>query len=152
MKIVCVLDLDETLGFYDKYSSKFLVRPYAETLIRVLHYSSVDIILWSYGADKYVKNIINYDLPIIKKYAYKIFARTQCTYSKTMCDTLKCSKIIRSLYKDQDIYLIAVDDNVNTVMDSNYNLRINIEPYNTIDKNDKHLADAIEKIFAHIDS
>lgn len=148
MKICCVLDLDETLGYFDAHANQFMFRPYAETLIMVLYHASIDIILWSYGSDEYVKYVINHDFPVLKRYAFKIFARTQCLYSHSHYNVMKWSRVIQTVYPNtESIFLICVDDKVNLMMDPEYSVRICVEPYVKINSVDQELADVISKIF-----
>lgn len=143
MKIVCILDLDETLGFFDDYT--FHVRPNVNFLINFLRVANIDIVLWSLGSDHYVKSILNGFLPDICKYATKVFARTVCIKSNDTCGIPKCSDFIRKIY-NEEIILIGVDDRVNEVMDNRYDFRILVQNYNSQNLQDKELISVIEKI------
>lgn len=141
--IVCVLDLDETLGFFD--NTTFNVRPHVNFLINFLIFSKIDIILWSYGTDTYVESIINGHFPCLVQHAHKLFGRTQCKISEFRYGMCKSSEHIRKLYENE-IVLIGIDDRVNDTMDDRYDMRILIEPYNKINTNDNHLITVIQKI------
>ncbi|GFT75891.1 FCP1 homology domain-containing protein [Nephila pilipes] len=54
-KYVCVLDMDETLGF--SAGETFHVRPKFQCLINFLKVVEADIILWSLGSDDYVRRV-----------------------------------------------------------------------------------------------
>lgn len=143
MQIVCVLDMDETLGVF--YKNVFHVRPKIDILINLLRLQRVDIILWSLGDDNYVKRVVNGYLPQIAQYAYKIFARSEGYASKKLYNYTKAAEHIRDLY-DESIFLMAVDDNVNRNMNSNYDVRIHIKPYNSPNPNDRAILNVVEKI------
>ncbi|GIY73874.1 FCP1 homology domain-containing protein [Caerostris extrusa] len=141
--IVCVLDMDETLGTYDRQT--FHVRPKIQTLINLLRYIKSDIILWSLGRDEYVQRIVSGSLPDICKYAKKIFGHTQCHRAYERYNYYKASEHIRIMY-DCDIFLMGVDDKVSQNMDSQYDLRIQIQPYKQPNSNDKAILEVCETI------
>ncbi|KAG8156213.1 hypothetical protein JTE90_011123 [Oedothorax gibbosus] len=144
-KYVCVLDLDETCGFYD--GKVFHVRPLFKTFIHFLRLIRADIILWSLGTDEYVLRVINGFLPELQAHAVKIFARSEADYSKLYYQYYKASTHVRDLYASQPIVLIAVDDNVSTNMDEQgYDLRIYIKPYAKVNSCDKELLKTMEAI------
>lgn len=142
-KYVCVLDMDETLGFYG--GNSFHVRPKFQTLIHFLKLIQADIILWSLGSDSYVKKVINGFLPELAKEAHKIFARSECQYSKGFYHYMKSSAHIRDMYSSP-VFLIAVDDKVSDNMDEQYDLRIYIPPYSKVNSSDKELLIVVEKM------
>lgn len=148
MNIVCVLDLDETLGYYED-GIGFHARPFADLLFQFLKFSNIKFILWSYGDDSYVKLVINSFIIDLKNMAYKIWGRTQCKISKDRYEVVKCSEHVRKIF-DGQVFLIGVDDRVNEMMDDNYNLRIKVEPYQTRNAKDIELVKVIEKIIKHI--
>ncbi|GBO27131.1 hypothetical protein AVEN_212404-1 [Araneus ventricosus] len=140
---VCVLDMDETLGRYDR--NAFHVRPKLETFINLLRLLKCDIILWSLGKDDYVRRVVSGHLPEIRDYAYKIFAYKECMNSEARYGFCKASEHIRIMY-DCDIFLIGVDDKVSENMDSRYDLRIQVKPYTSPDSKDVVLLEVCEKI------
>ncbi|GBN13113.1 hypothetical protein AVEN_257693-1 [Araneus ventricosus] len=142
-KYVCVLDMDETLGFSS--GDTFHVRPKLKTLLNLLRLIRADIILWSMGTDEYVQRTVNGFLPEISTHAYKLFARTECQYSQTFYRYKKASNHIRHMYP-YSIFLIAVDDLVSENMDEHYDLRIHVPPYNKVNSCDKELVFVCEKI------
>lgn len=142
-KYVCVLDMDETLGFHEK--STFHVRPRLKTFINFLKLLKADVILWSLGSDAYVRGMVNGFLPEIAQYAYKIFARTESEYAQHYYRYRKASHHVRDLYSSA-VFLIAVDDRVSDNMDSHYDLRIHLKPYTKVNSCDKELLVVIEKI------
>lgn len=142
-KCVCVLDMDETLGFSS--GDTFHVRPKFHTLLNLLRLIRADIILWSMGTDDYVRRTVNGFLPELSTHAYKLFARTECYYSQSYYQYKKASSHIRNMYQ-QSIFLIAVDDMVNENMDDQYDLRIHVQPYDKVNSCDKELVFVCEKI------
>lgn len=143
MTIVCVLDLDETLGTF--YQNMFYVRPKVTLLINLLRLLQADIILWSYGEDDYVRRVINGHLPIISNYAYKIFGRSESHRAEKLYRYAKASEHIRNMY-ESTIFLMAVDDQVSKNMDSKYDIRIQVPPYRKPNPNDRILVAICEKI------
>ena len=148
MEIICVLDLDETLGFYEE-GIGFHKRPFSDFMFEFLQFSSIKFILWSYGDDAYVKLVMNSFITDLRNMAYKVFGKSQCKLSKYRYDVIKCSEHIRKLFKD-DIFLIGIDDRVNEMMDNKYDLRINVEPYTCQNKKDIELVIVIQKIITYI--
>lgn len=150
--IVCVLDLDETLGFYD--GKVFHVRPKFNTFLLFLKYIKAKIILWSLGSDDYVRRVIQGYLPELadnNKMVYKRFARSESYFSNYHYQKYKSSKHIRHLFKPYTIFLIAVDDKVGTNMDDEYDLRVHVKPYLKVNSCDKELSRAIETILNGMD-
>lgn len=147
--IVVVLDMDETLGVFEK--DHFHVRPNVDFIIRMLHLMDVDIVLWSLGDDDYVKRIVNSFLPLIASYAYKIFARAESKVARELYGYPKAGEHIRELY-DEEIYLIGVDDQVTANMNSAYDFRVYVRPYKKPDKKDKTLMYICEKLVNRISS
>lgn len=143
MTFVCVLDMDETLGFFD--NNIFHVRPNLNFLLQFLYLNNIKIILWSLGDDSYVERICNGFLPKIAKHADIIFARKECYVSDQKYNYYKASAHIRNLYREQ-IILIGVDDKVRQNMDDMYDLRIYVKPYQQINNNDIELVKVIETI------
>lgn len=143
MKYVCVLDMDETLGFYE--GNKFHVRPKLQTLINFLQLIEADIILWSLGSDSYVTKVVNGFLPELAQSAFKIFARSECQYAQHFYTYRKASAHIRDMYSTP-VFLMAVDDKVSENMDEQYDLRIFIPPYSKINSADKELLVVVEKM------
>ncbi|KAG8173840.1 hypothetical protein JTE90_016329 [Oedothorax gibbosus] len=141
-KYVCVLDMDETLGFYE--GTTFHVRPQYHTLIQFLQLINADIILWSLGADNYVQRVVNGFLPELAKHAVKIFARSESEFSKTYYQYAKASEHIRDYYLPTSVFLMAVDDRVNDNMDNQYDLRISVKPYTKVNSCDKELLKVIQ--------
>lgn len=148
MKIVCVIDLDETLGHFNA-NNQFLVRPFAHFLLDFLIVANIDIVLWSYGSDFYVEHIINEYFNIFMKDSIRtrVYGRTACEISKHRFGYTKCSKVLRNIYKD--VILIAMDDQVNVNMDSGYDLRIHVEPYKEKNENDNELFQIACKIIEY---
>jgi hypothetical protein len=143
--IACVLDLDETLGRFN--GDTFLLRPKLEFLLRYLRTSNIDIILWSLGGDEYVKWVVNTFLDDIKRYAYKIFASTECSRSERRFEFSKASDVIRATYAaGEELFLIGVDDKASQNMDSRYDLRISPKPYTKHDPTDRELVKVVETI------
>lgn len=143
MKYVCVLDMDETLGFF--HQNVFHVRPKVNVLIHLLKLLKVDIIIWSLGEDNYVKDIMNQYLPEIARLAFKIFARQEAYVSKHQYNFWKASEHIRIMY-EEPIYLLGIDDRVTQNMDSKYDFRISVSPYDASNLNDIHLLTVCEDI------
>lgn len=139
MKIVCVIDLDETLGKFTN-NNDFVVRPYAHLLLDFLIVSNIDIILWSYGSDQYVEHVINnhFNIFVNPDIKTRVFGRTICEISKRKYGFIKYSQVIRKLYID-NINLIAMDDRININMDEGYDFRVQVEPYNEKNKEDDEL-------------
>lgn len=151
MEIICVLDLDETLGFYED-GVGFHKRPYVDLLLNFLKFSNIKFILWSLGEDSYVKLVINSFILNIKHFAFKIWGRTQCNKSKQLYNVVKCSEHVRKSLPNKNIFLIGVDDRVNQMMDNKYDLRILVQPYQTQNSKDIELVTVIEKIIMHINN
>lgn len=147
MKYVCVLDMDETLGFYE--GRIFHVRPKIQTLIHFLQLIEADIILWSLGSDSYVTKVVNAFLPELAQIAYKIFARSECHYAQKFYTYRKASAHIRDMYT-YPIFLMAVDDKISDNMDEQYDLRIFIPPYSKVNSADKELLLVVEKMITGI--
>jgi hypothetical protein len=150
MRIVCVLDMDQTLGYMTK--TGFVLRPFAECFVIALVYANFDIILWSAGTDDYVKDQVNVALPFVRKHAKYLFARTVCDQSAKHTGVDKSSSFIRNLYESEDIFLIGVDDNASSVMDSDYNLRIKVEPFYGDDFCDVELMKVLECILRNLEA
>ena len=151
MKIVCVIDLDETLGHFTT-NNQFIVRPYAQILLDFLTVLKADIILWSYGSDAYVEHVINTyftDTFLREKIKTRIYGRTVCEISRRKYGFTKHSQVIRKLYID-NINLIALDDRININMDSGYDLRIQIEAYNEKNTQDEELFLTMCKIIKYL--
>lgn len=150
MKVVSVIDLDETLGKFIN-SSEFIVRPYAYLLLDFLKVANIDIILWSYGSDSYVEHVINTHFQIFNNSNIKtrLFGRTVCETSKRKYGFTKHSQIIRKLYID-NINLLGIDDRANINMDEGYDFRILVEPYNEKNKQDNELLQVIFKIIEYL--
>lgn len=140
---VVVLDMDETLGVFQK--DMFHVRPRVDFLIKMLRCMGVDIILWSLGDDDYVQRVVNSSLPLVALHAYKIFARSEAKVSHRLYGYAKAGEHIRQMY-EEEICLIGVDDQVNANMNSNYDLRIRVKPYKKPDKKDRVLLNVCESI------
>lgn len=149
MEIVCVLDLDETLGFYED-GVGFHKRPYADFLMHFLKFSGVKFMLWSYGDDAYVKLVINSFVLNLREFAFRVWGRTQCEKSKRLYSVVKCSEHIRKSLKNKNVFLIGIDDRVNEMMDNRYNLRIFVEPYKSQNSKDIELVAVMEKIVTHL--
>ncbi|GFY66921.1 FCP1 homology domain-containing protein [Trichonephila inaurata madagascariensis] len=143
MSFVCVLDMDETLGYFD--GSTFQIRPKLMFLLQFLYMKEIKIVLWSMGEDEYVMRICNGFLQKISLYADVIFGRKECKVSERKYGFCKASEHIRTLYTEP-IILIAVDDKVNQNMDDMYDLRIYVKPYKKVDSNDLELTNVVEKI------
>lgn len=141
-KYVCVLDMDETLGFYE--GTTFRVRPQFRTLIHFLQLVRADIILWSLGTNDYVKRVVNGFLPELALHAFKIFARSESDYALLHYQYAKASKHIRDIYKPGNVFLIAVDDQVSQNMDDQYDLRIHVKPYTKVNSCDKELLKVVQ--------
>ena len=144
---VVVLDMDETLGVFE--NDHFHVRPYVEFMLQMLKCMNVDIILWSLGDDDYVYQVVNSYLPLIKKFAYKIFARNEGKESVRLYGYAKSGQHIRDMY-EEDIVLLGVDDQVFVNMDSAYDLKLPIKPYKKPDKMDRVIWCICEKIVKYI--
>lgn len=145
--IVVVLDMDETLGVFEE--DTFHVRPHVDFMIQMLRCMDVDIVLWSLGDDPYVHRIVNSFLPSITLYAYKIFARSEAKIAHQLYGYSKAGTHIRQMY-EEDIFLMGVDDQVHTNMDSSYDVRIYAKPYRQPDKTDQILLHICEKIVENI--
>lgn len=150
MKIVCVIDLDETLGHFTA-SNQFIVRPYAHLLLDFLIVLNADIILWSYGSDTYVEHVVNtyFDIFLKSEIKTRVYGRTVCEISKRKYGFTKHSQVVRKLYVD-NINLIALDDRININMDSGYDLRIQVEPYNEKNTQDDELFLVLCKIIKYL--
>lgn len=150
-EFVIVVDMDETLGYFEK--DTFHVRPDVDYFVKVLKLAQFDFILWSHGMDDYVSMMVSNFLPVVALNATWIFGRSECERSDSRYGYRKCSHHIRQLY-DHPIVLIALDDNVKEEMDNGYDLRLHIEPYNKRDEADRALIEATKKIvnFCHKDS
>lgn len=146
-KVVCVLDMDETLGTCN--DKTFHLRPKCKMLINFLQIIQCDIILWSLGSNTYVEKIIKGTLTDIKKHAYKVYGRSKCKWSKSTYNYYKASEAIRNLY-GETIFLMGVDDRAGQNMDSGYDLRIHVKPYRKPNPHDRALSEVIEKIIKGI--
>lgn len=140
-KYVCVLDMDETLGFHE--GNTFHVRPHFQTLIKFLKLIQSDIILWSLGTNDYVQMVVNGFLPEVAKNAAKVFARYESDYSRVYYKVPKASEHIRDMYPGT-AFLMAVDDRVSENMDEQYDLRIHVKPYKKVNSCDKELLKVVE--------
>lgn len=145
--IVVVLDMDETLGFFQ--NDIFHVRPNVDFMIKMLRCMDIDIVLWSLGDDPYVQRVVNGFLPGITAYAYKIFARSEAKIAYQLYGYSKAGTHIRQMY-NEDIFLVGVDDQVSTNMDSTYDVRIYAKPYKQPDKTDRILIHICEEIVKNI--
>lgn len=145
--IVVVLDMDETLGFFQ--NDIFHVRPNVDFMIKMLRCMDIDIVLWSLGDDPYVQRVVNGFLPGITAYAYKIFARSEAKIAYQLYGYSKAGTHIRQMYIE-DIFLVGVDDQVSTNMDSTYDVRIYAKPYKQPDKTDRILIHICEEIVKNI--
>lgn len=143
MRVVVVLDMDETLGVFE--DEMFHVRPHAEFLIQMLRCMNVDMILWSLGDDAYVRHVVNHYLPLVAAHAYKIFARQECQASFREYGYSKSGHHIRTMY-DEEIFLLGVDDQASTNMDCFYDIKIHVQSYKKPDKSDRCLLPVCEKI------
>lgn len=143
MPLACVLDMDETLGFFDK--KQFRVRPHLDTFIRFLRLCKIRTYIWSLGRDDYVKKVINTYMPNVKKFAFKIYGRKECQVANNLYGWNKASKHIRDECTEP-LILIAVDDRVEENMDNGYDLKINITPYESVNPNDTALVSVINEI------
>ena len=143
-KYVCVLDMDETLGFYE--GTTFHVRPHFVTLMRFLRLIRADIILWSLGTDAYVQRVVNGFLPEMASHAYKIFARSESEYARTYYQFAKASPHVRDMYPSTTVFLMAVDDRVSDNMDEQYDLRIHVQPYTKVNSCDKELIKVVQAL------
>lgn len=147
MKLVCVLDMDETLGVFK--NDIFHVRPKIDVLINLLLLLNVDIILWSLGDDDYVKRVVNGFLPKIALYAYKLFARKESGASMTNYNYAKAGEHIRIMFENP-IFLIGIDDQAKHNMNSTYDLTIYISPYNKINGNDREILKVCETLIQNL--
>lgn len=145
---VVVLDMDQTLGVCME-EDIFHVRPHVDFMIRMLRCMNVDIILWSLGDDTYVQRVVNAYLPLVASYAYKIFARTEAKRALKLYGYSKAGDHIRDLY-EENIFLLGVDDQVTTNMDSSYDIKIHVQPYKRPDKSDSVIWQICEKIVKSI--
>lgn len=148
MEIVCVLDLDETLGYYED-GIGFHKRPFADFFFQFLKFSKIKFFLWSYGDDEYVKLVMNSFICDIKDLAFKVWGKTQCELSKRKYNVVKCSEFVRKSLPHK-VFLIGIDDRANEMMDTSYDLRLLIEPYQTQNTKDIELVKCIEKILKYI--
>lgn len=144
---VVVLDMDETLGV--SVGDVFHARPYVDFLIEMLRCMDVDVILWSLGEDTYVQSVVNESLPLVASYAYKVFARKEAKTAMELYGYCKSGDHIRDLY-EENIFLVGVDDQVSTNMDSSYDVRIHVPPYNRPDKSDSVIWQICDKIVKNI--
>lgn len=151
MEIICVLDLDETLGYYEE-GVGFHKRPFADLLLNFFKFSNIKFMLWSLGDDSYVKLVINSFVLNIKNLAFRIWARTQCEKSKFLYNVVKCSEHVRKSLPNKKVFLIGIDDRVNEMMDNKYDLRILVEPYKQHNPKDIELITVMEKIIMHINN
>lgn len=147
MKLVCVLDMDETLGVF--HNGIFHVRPKVDVLLQLLRLLHVDIILWSLGEDQYVQKIVNGFLPEIARHAFKIFARKESYVAKEKYKMYKAGEHIRVLY-DHPIYLMGVDDCVTQNMDMAYDVRIYVPPYKIPNGSDRKLLKVCETLIKNV--
>lgn len=147
--IVAVLDMDETCGVYR--DNVFHPRPKLDFMIKMMRAMDIEIILWSLGEDSYVHRVVNGFLPSIYKFAHKIFARSEAKVSMNLYGYSKASQRIREMY-DERIFLIGVDDKVTENMDSEYDARIQVKPYDKPENKDRVLWDVCEKIVESVSS
>lgn len=141
--IVVVLDMDETLGVW--LDEIFHVRPNVDFMLKMLQCMNVDVILWSLGDDHYVKRVVNRYLPLVKTYAYKVFARKEAKRAHEMYGYSKSGCHIRDMY-DEDIFLLGVDDLAESNMDSAYDIKIQVPPYKKPDPSDTVVWDVCERL------
>lgn len=142
-KIVCVLDMDETLGFFDEKT--FHVRPKYSVFIPFLRLLRCDIILWSLGGDEYVKRVVTGTLTDILKHAVDILSYSHCKQSLEDYNYYKAAEYVRHMYKDP-IFLIGVDDKAKQNMGLDYDMLVSIPPYRKHNPHDRALLDTMEKI------
>lgn len=147
--IVTVLDMDETLGVC--LEDTFHVRPNVDFMIHMLRCMDSDIVLWSLGDDSYVQHVVNGYLPSVKEHAYKLFARTEAKVAYQRYGYSKAGEHIRDMY-DQKIFLLGVDDQAHTNMNSAYDITIPIQPYRKPDRADRVLWHVCEKLVKAIGS
>lgn len=145
--IVAVLDMDETLGV--SVGDVFHVRPHVDFMVSMLRCMGADVILWSMGEDDYVQRVVNRFLPLISKYAYKIFARAEAKRARKLYGYAKAGNHIRELY-EEDIYLLGVDDQADANMDSAYDVKIRVQPYKKPDPSDSMVWYACDTIVKSI--
>lgn len=143
MPLACVLDMDETLGFFDK--KQFRVRPHLDKLVRFLRFCKIRTYIWSLGRDDYVKNMVNMYMPEMKDYAFKIYGRKECETAYRLHGWNKASKHIRDECTEP-LILIGVDDRVEENMDDGYDLKISISPYDSVNPNDTALTNVSDEI------
>lgn len=141
--IVCVLDMDETLGYFD--GQQFVIRPKLDFLMKFCKMCHIDVILWSMGDDEYVKSVINSSLNNVAEYAAKIFGYKECKRSYKLYEYHKASEHVRVMYPET-IFLIGVDDRVTSNMDARYDVRIAVKPYKKVNPGDRELVGVVEKI------
>lgn len=141
--IVCVLDMDETLGYFD--GRQFVPRPKLDFLIKFLKMCHIDLILWSMGGDEYVKSVVNSSLGGVAEYAAKIFGQKECNRSHKKYEYYKASEHVRVMYPEE-IFLIGVDDRVSSNMDPRYDVRIAVKPYKKFKPGDRELVGVVERI------
>lgn len=149
MRVVVVLDMDETLGVFQ--NDVFHVRPHVNFMLEMLLCMDVDIVLWSLGEDDYVRFVVNGYLPLVKAHAYKLFARTEAKVASRLYGASKSGYHIRTLY-EEDIFLLGVDDQAKTNMDTAYDLPLAIPPYRKPDPNDRAILGMCEKLVRGIRS
>lgn len=150
MQVVCVVDLDETLGHFNS-NKQFIVRPHAHLLLDFLKILNIDIILWSNGKDDYVEHVINKHFTIFVDPLLntRVFGRTVCNISNKQYGFIKHSKTIRKLYIE-NINLIALDDKIDSNMDLEYDLRIKVQPYKGKNTQDYELFTVMGKIIDYL--
>lgn len=149
MPVVVVLDMDETLGVFQE--GAFHVRPHVNFMLEMLRCMDVDMVLWSLGTDDYVQRMVNGYLPLVAAYAHKIFARTEAKVALRQYGFSKSGHHIRDLY-EEDIFLLGVDDQAHTNMDSAYDVVLPIPAYKRPDKADRAIVYLCEKLVKGIGS
>lgn len=143
MPLACVLDLDETLGYFD--GRVFQVRPRLQLFLNFLRFCKARTYVWSLGTDEYLKRMVNGYLPDVQKFVYKIYGRSECEKSLRLYGVYKSSVHIRDECEEH-LIVMCVDDKVQENMDEGYDLRISIPPYSEVDPNDVCFVDAIDEI------
>ena len=147
MPLACVLDMDETLGFFDKYH--FHVRPHLSVLIHFLRFCKIRTYIWSLGKDEYVTRMINIYMPEMKDFAFKIFARKESDKAFRLYGWKKPSQHIRDEC-DEDLILIGIDDLIEANMDDGYDLKLPVTPYNEVNTHDISFLKIMDEIMVFL--
>lgn len=143
---VFVLDVDETLLYFNEKTSTVLLRPNCEMFLKKLYELGI-LILFSMGNREYLKNLMG----VFSRDSYEftmILTRTDCERSMKKYGKFKHSMFIHEKFEQLDwkkmgYCLVGIDDQSRTNFDDGYDLIFEVEPF-TGNNNDVVLCRLLE--------